>query len=233
MDPATAAALADYDAWRMPGLIDSRVRPVLERSVPELRQGSTFTADDSYGQRLRTKYLDLAASMSVVYTAAEGHSFRVYLGHSRSEAEGAHRKACAEQVEQGYPWSCAVDVVGGDVVITTVGAMRRADDGGWVALTRDELRTGRIAATNADRGPLDPDQVYFQRNVKVVHSETFVTDAQETVRASSLSAAEDEWQVPVTDLRQIARDPVLVIPPPPRDAHGCPATDPDSTVGCA
>ena len=223
IDPATAAALDAYDAQRMPGLIDQRVRPVLERSVDDLRR-STFSAEDGYGQPLEVTHYDLAASMSLLYTTAGDDSFSVYLAHARSEAEGPHRKLCAEEVESGYEFSCSVETVGGDTVITSVAAVRRMDDGLWAALTRDELRTGDILPTDPVQEPLDRAEVYFQRNVKVIHSETFVTDAQEVVRAPDLASADSQWRVPVDDLQEIARDPVLVIPAPPVDEKGCPAT---------
>jgi hypothetical protein len=214
IDPATAAALEQYDADRMPALIDAEVRPVLERSVHDLRPGSTVTAADERGLPLGARHRDRAASMTAVYTAGAGHTFRVYLAHAGAEAEGRQRQACAQSVADGEYFSCTVERVGGDTVITSVGAVRLMADGEWAMLTRGELRTGRVVATDADQDPVDRGQVYFRRNVKVIHSQTFVTDAAETLRAPDPSTAGARWQVPVADLQQIATDPVLVIPPP-------------------
>ncbi len=43
MDPSSVAALEDYDAARMPELMDAQVRAVLEGSAPDLGP-STFEA---------------------------------------------------------------------------------------------------------------------------------------------------------------------------------------------
>lgn len=231
VDPATAAALDAYDASRMPQVIDENVRPVLDRTVHDLAPSSVFRAEDGYGQRLTAGHYDLAASMTTDYTAGDDTTVRVYLAHARSEAEGSARSYCAANLESGYQFSCTVARVGGDTVITSVTAVRRAGRRTWAVLTRDEIRTGRITATDPVQEPIDPAQIFFQRNVKVIHSETFVTDVDETVRAPDVDTAGRLWRVPVTALEEIARDPELVIPEPPVDEKGCPVTlDPD--VGC-
>jgi hypothetical protein len=66
-----------------------------------------------------------------------------------------------------------------------------------------------------------------------VHSETFLTSAQESVKAPTFTAAQAGWTVPVADLQEIATDPELVIPPPPLGDDGCAWTMPDSTIQCA
>jgi hypothetical protein len=69
-----------------------------------------------------------------------------------------------------------------------------------------------VYTNRLDRG--DPDRLWFAHEVKVVHSQTFVTYASEIVKAPSADAAGDLFEIPVDDLVEIATDPELVIPPP-------------------
>jgi hypothetical protein len=97
--------------------------------------------------------------------------------------------------------------------------------GGWSLVTRGELRSGVLSATNPDGGgPFDPADVYFVRRVESVHSDTFLTGAEETVRAPDLTTAEKLWRVPPKDLEVVVADPALVIPKPPLGPGGCPWT---------
>jgi hypothetical protein len=210
-DPVTQKALADYDAQRMPQLMDDHVRSVLERSVPELGP-VTFRAGDANGDELPPELYDKASGMSVTYGPRE-HQFRVELVHAGSEAEGSPERYCASGLAGGYDLECTVRrTSAGDVVISTLAAVRpfRSDpDGGWMAVTADDLST------------VDPDRLWFVRGTKVIKSKTLVTWAQEQVKAPTREAAEAAFQVPLADLEQIGTDPVLVIPPPPVADDGC------------
>lgn len=226
IDPATAAALEDYDAQRMPALLDEHVRVALGDGLEGLGQAE-FRASDDQGEKLPPKYYDKASSMEVSYGGHGDRRVRAVLLHARSEAEGDAREVCADDLAVGYAFSCTVSTSGGDVVTTRVTAMRKTEElwkGSWGALTQEELRTGIPAKGDPSQRPINPDEVYFQRTVESVHSETFLTSASEIVRAPDLETAARLWTVPVADLTTIVTDPELVIPEPPLGKGGCPWT---------
>jgi hypothetical protein len=226
VDPLTAGALENYDATAMPALIEDHVDAVLARSGTDLGDAD-FSANDGQGESLPARLYDKASSMEVGYGAATDHRFRVSLMHSAGEAEGDARENCANDLADGYDFSCVVSTSpDGDPVTTRVMAVRPLEDvlpgGGWAALTREELRTGVPTKMDPVQGPIDPEDVYFQRMVEVVHSKTFLTTAIETVRAPDLAAANRLWTVRVADMESIVTDPELVIPKPPLGKGGCP-----------
>jgi len=235
LDPATAYALDHYDAARMPDLIDEHVRAVLGRSVDELGPVH-FEAGDAFGQTLPEKYYDKASSMDVTYGGTSDHRFRVSLMHAASEAEGNANEICKNDLEDGTYFRCNVTTSqAGDVVTTTVSAVRVLDvkGAGWSNVSREELRTGIPAKGDPDQSRIDPSEVYFMRTVEVVHSKTFLTVAQEIVKAPDLAAADAAWEVSPADLEEITTDPVLVIPAPPLAEDGCGWRQPGSDFSCA
>jgi hypothetical protein len=156
--------------------------------------------------------------MTLTYGAGTRHQLRVYLAHSRSEAEGSATRYCAEMLVD-YAYSCSVGKDHGDTVISSVTLVRWGADlgpAGWNAVTKESLRTGVPPETDPLRTPVRRSEVYFVRTVKVVHSETFLTVAQEYVKAPSLAAADRLWRTSSESLVELATDPVLVIPEPPR-----------------
>jgi hypothetical protein len=94
----------------------------------------------------------------------------------------------------------------GDVVISRLTALRPmrmlGDSGGWRTVDTDGLDAS------------DRDRLWFRQDVKVVHSETFLTYASETVKAPDLATAESLFRTPLADLVEIGTDPTLVIPEP-------------------
>jgi hypothetical protein len=236
IDPATAAALENYDAQRMPALIDSHVRRALGHGLDGLG-APEFTAGDSQGNPLTPKDYDKASSMALAFGGTGDRRVRVELMHARSEAEGNARKNCANDLAAGYVLSCEVTTSDqGDTVRTDVMAVRKVEDfpnAAWGVITLEELRTRLAREGNASKEPVDPSKVFFIRSVESVHSETFLTRAEEIVRAPDLAAAEQRWLVPVADLVTIVTDPELVIPEPPTGDNGCAWTVPDSDVSCA
>jgi hypothetical protein len=235
IDPATAAALEHYDAQTMPDLIDEHVRAILGRSVDELGPVH-FEAGDAFGQPLPEKYYDKASSMDVTYGGTSDHRFRVSLMHAASEAEGDADEICKNDLEDGTSFRCKVTTSqAGDTVTTTVNAVRVLDvkGAGWSNVSREELRTGIPAKGDPDQSRIDPSEVYFMRTVEVVHSKTFLTVAQEIVKAPDLAAADAAWEVSPADLEEITTDPVLVIPTPPLAEDGCGWRLPGSDFSCA
>jgi len=235
IDPATAYALEHYDAQKMPGILEEHARAALGTGLDGLGQAE-FSAVDSQGNALTPKDYDKASSMAVRYGGDGDRRVRVELMHSGSEAEGDARKNCANDLAEGYVFSCEVTTTAaGDVVTTRVMAMRPLDmpGAGWSALTADELRTGIPAAGDPSQEPIDRDQVYFARSVESVHSKTFLSVAQEIVRAPSLAAATAAFLVPPAAMEAVVTDPALVIPAPPIGPNGCPWTLPGSDITCA
>ena len=225
MDPATAAALEHYDAQKMPQLIDQHARTALGASLDGLGDG-VFRATDDQEVKLPAKYYDKASSMSVSYGAqGDPRQVVVSLRHSRSEAEGDVREMCRNELAAGYDFACTVSTnSNGDTITTSVMAVRKLDQfprSGWGAVTREELRTGVPVAGDPSDRPIDPSEVYFMRNVESVHSTTFLTSAQEIVRAPSFEAAQQAFAVPVGALQNLVTDPVLVMPKPPMGDNGC------------
>ena len=221
VDPATAYALEHYDAQAMPDLIDRKAREALGDGLSGLGTGR-FTANDDQGVSLPSKYWDKASSMEVRYGGEGDRRIRVALMHSGSEAEGDARKNCANNLAEGYDFTCEVRTApNGDVVTISVMAVRPLDDmPGWGALTREELRTGIPAKGDPSQEPIDPDEVYFIRNVESVHSDTFLTSVQETVKAPSLAKA--AFALSSDRMIALVTDPSLVMPKPPMGDNGCP-----------
>jgi hypothetical protein len=161
--------------------------------------------------------------MEVAFRGTGVRSVRVTLMHSRSEAEGDARKNCANDLAEGYYFSCEVTTsANGDPITTSVMAVRAlaAPDQGWGALTREELRTRTPSASDPNQARIDPHEVYFIRNVESVHGATFLTAVQEVVKAPTLAKA--VWEVPTDRMAALVTDPELVIPKPPTGANGCP-----------
>jgi hypothetical protein len=225
IDPATARALEHYDALAMPQLIEDHVAGALGDSLDGLG-APVFTAGDEQGTSLPSKYYDKASSMEVKYGGQGDRQVRVSLMHSAGEAEGDARKNCANDIAEGYAFTCTVTTgADGDPITTRVMAVRKLDEqfpqGGWGAVTREELRTGVPAKGDPSQEPIVPDEVFFMRTVESVHSDTFLTNASETVRAPDLTAAESRWKIDPADMARIVTDPELVIPKPPMGDNGC------------
>lgn len=223
IDPATAAFLADYDASQMPRILEDESRAVLERSVDDLGP-ATFKAGDNQGRALPEKWWDRASGMSVSYGGGTDHRFSVNLAHARGEAEGNAQEYCRSGLSDGYYLECTVDAPGdGSVVITKLWALRPYMGNGFIAVTSDELAT------------IDADALWFERTVKVVKSETFVTYVSETLKAPSLAAAEAAFEVPAADLAELGTDPQVVMPAPePDPVSGCPGfVLPGSGITCS
>ncbi|MFC4786650.1 hypothetical protein ACT8ZV_19400 [Nocardioides sp. MAHUQ-72] len=220
IDPATRRALADYDAQQMPRLLEEHASTVFSRSVPDLPAGD-FGAFDGQGNELPPKWYDKASGMSISYGGTGDHRLSVDLSHARSEAEGSSRESCANDVRSHTYLRCEVTTTpDGDLVIERLAALRELAPGdGWMLVRSDRL----------DRG--DPGRLWFERSVKVIHSETFLTYVRETVHAPDLGSAQEELRVPVDDLAELGTDPVLVIPEPPDNPGECgPWTLPSSGV---
>lgn len=221
IDPASRRALADYDPMAMPKLLDDRVGPTVRRWAPELGEEFRFSARNDQGRPLAESAWNRASSMSIEYRHGD-HTFQTQLLHARSEAEGDAREYCADALESGYKLLCEVSTTpDGDVVTTSVGAFRRLDShlrgpGGvdWGALMRAELVTGKVSPNDPSQRPIDPDEIYFERSVEAVHSETFLTSTVERVQAPDLAHAESAWRVPVSAMIAVVTDPALVIPEP-------------------
>ena len=224
VNPATATALAHYDAQKMPQLLDEHTRAALGAGLDGLGDG-VFRATDDQDVTLPARYYDKASAMSVSFGArSDGRQVVVSLRHSRGEAEGSAARYCSDGLDGGWFQRCTVSRdAAGDVVVTSVSAMRQDDrqPDSWGTITRDELRTGKVTETDPIQRPIDLGEVYFERTVKVVHSETFLTTVQESVRAPDLATADTRWQVAVADMRVVATDPELVIPKPPMGDNGC------------
>ena len=194
--------LEDYGAQQVLRIVEEHASAVLGRSVDDLPSAEFFAGDDQ-GSRLDPAEYDRASGMSVTFGAHADHRWTVSLSHSRSDAEGDARKNCASDLRAGVYLRCEVSTTeAGDVVTSRVWALRSMAGRGWMVVGR-----GRI-----DRA--DPDRLWFSRSVKVVHSETFLTYAEEIVKAPDLETAGTRFEVPVSDLVEIGTDPELVIPEP-------------------
>lgn len=236
-DPATSVGVPEgYDAATMPQVLDQKAREVFSRSVDSLGP-STFAAHDSQDQPIPPRYYDKASDMTVTF-GPKGHSYRLAVSHREGEAEGVGRD-CATDLSSGNVFVCEVTrSPAGDIVLTTIQAKRPLELGSdipssiWGGLTRGEIESGQAGPMNpAGEGPIDPDQIYFDHNVEVVHDGQTLTVATETVRARSLADAEAAWVVPLSDLEELASDP-LAIPAPPLGEGGCPWTLPGTGVTC-
>ena len=228
MDPASAAALAAYDAHAMPELMDDQVRAVLERSVADLGP-STFGAMDSQAQDLPEEYWDKASSLAVSY-GGDAHSYEVSISHSKGEAEGDPERYCQDGLAEGFYLDCSVErTAAGDVVISKLWAIKPqtllgTDTGFSKVVRRDRL----------DDVPLD--QLSFERSIKVIKSETLITYVGERVAATDRDPATAAFSTPPADLVEIGTDPELVMPVPPTGENGCPAWSmpvDDTTVSCS
>jgi len=211
LDPATQKALDDYDAQRMPQLMDDHVRAVLERSVPDLG-AVAFRADDGNGDALPPDLYDKASGMSVSY-GSRSHAFSVRIVHYGGEAEADAKQSCQDDLAAAGYLQCAVESTpDGDVVVDRLIAVQPAGpdfDGGWNVVEPDRL------------GTVDADRLWFAHSVQVIKSETLVTYVNERVKAPTEAAAEAAFEVPVPDLVEIGTDPVLVMPVPPLADDGC------------
>ncbi len=214
VDPSADRRLAEYDVHRMPELMDEHTRTVLARTADP--GPPTFAAYDSQRDQLPERLWDKASQLEVSYGSPE-HSWDVTILHSRGEAEGDPERVCRRDTDGGFTLSCSVQRPGdGHVVVTTTTAVRPERLGGgapemWMVVPRGELATA------------DLDQLWFDRRVKVIKSETLITYVTEHVKATSSDPADAQFTTPVDDLVAIGTDPQMVMPHPPPGANGCPA----------
>ncbi|WP_244931635.1 hypothetical protein [Nocardioides sp. W7] len=214
MDPASVDALEEYDALRMPELMDEHTRPVLERSVPDLGP-STFTARDDQWTPIPRRHWDKASQLSVSYGTRE-HEWVVSIGHARGEAEGGAEEYCASELTGGYALECTVErTADGDVVIKQLTALTIHRTFGRVDpnMPWGIVRVDRIPSTRLD-------ELWFEHRVKVIKSETLLTYVKERVKVTDRDPATAGFQTSYDDLAEIGTDPTMVMPPPP-DENGC------------
>lgn len=232
--PATQRALKNYDASAMPQLIDDHVHSAFSGSVSDLGTGQFFASDEQ-GTKLPEKYYDKASAMSMQYDDGD-HRFSVYLAHAASEAEGNAHRICSDELDEGLDFSCTVEHTDAGVATTSVSALLPEDrtvsgisGWSWAAVTKSQvehrltpkwLRDDPIGNTHRPKH-FDPSELWFERSVKVVHSQTFVTSTAELVRASSYEEAMRKFEVPADVLTTVSTDPELVIPEPPKGENGC------------
>lgn len=216
MDPASVDALEEYDALRMPELMDERVRRVLERSVPDLGP-STFTARDDQWLSLPRRHGDKASRLSVSYGTRE-HEWEVAISHAGAEAEGGAEKYCSSNLLDGYTLECTVEhTEDGDVVIKQLMALtihrsfgRVNPDMPWGIVRADRIATTRL------------DELWFEHRVKVIKSATLLTYVTERVKVADRDPAAAPFRTSYDDLAEIGTDPTMVMPEPPPPAHpGC------------
>jgi hypothetical protein len=209
LDAASQSALAQYDAQLMPALIDQAVKgPVGQTAPPFVHED--VAAQDSQDQRLPAEYRKWASSWVGTYDWGADHRLRVALMHSRSEAEGDPDRFCREDL--------AVSCVAGrdehgNPVISEVVAVRKDTTG---PVPSDPTW---MLVQHPDRA--DPSSLYWERNTEVRRGGEFVTSVSETVKAPTLVEARKAWYVDPATLREVADDPVLVFPAPPKDDSGC------------
>lgn len=210
MDPASAAALAGYDAHRMPQLMDEHVRGVLAATVPDLGV-PTFMAYDDQRTGIPERYWGKASMLEVAYSSP-GHRYAVTISHSRSEAEGDPEEYCHSELAGGFSLECTVSRTdAGDVVISSLMATRPfRDDRMQMAVPKKDLDTVAL------------DRLWFTRNVKVIKSQTLITVASERVKATSRDPEAADFTTPYDDLVAIGTDSELVMPVPPPGENGCP-----------
>jgi hypothetical protein len=214
MDPLSAAALADYDASRMPELMDTHARRVLESTVPALGP-STFAAYDDQGQKLPEKYWDKASGLSIEFGPSD-HRFGVHISHARSEAEGDPERYCESGLADGSYLECSFyRTADGDLVVSQVWALKPFE------VSKPRMGWELVPQRRLDDVPLD--QLYFERRVKVIKSETLITYVSELVAATDRDPARAGFLTPYDDLAAIGTDPELVMPAPPPGDNGCAA----------
>lgn len=201
IDPAIQKVLNSYEAEAMPEVLEGAARSVLSRTVPDLGPGEFSAYSD--GKELQPGDYDRAGGMVVTFGTRE-HDWHVELLHAGSEAEGDPEQSCRQDLREGGYLKCAVTRLdNGDVAVERVIALQKAGpEWGW----------GWVARHQLDLFPSDI--LWFERQVEVIKSETFLTRSVEKVKAPSLEAAEQEMLVPVEDLIALGADPQLVIPQP-------------------
>jgi hypothetical protein len=212
LSPASVAALERYDPQKMPSLFDEVVRDTVSVDLPD----GEVVARDSQDVQIPEEHFDKASAWHADYAWDDQHLFNVGLFHARGETEGSARKYCEDQLSSGYDLTCTVERLDdGTVVISSTSAVRR---GGREA---DGVRRTWYGVANLTR--VDPDRLWFQRQVSARRGGAFLGSAFETVKARTLADAEVEWVVPVEDLQSVAVHPELVFPEPPIDEEsGCP-----------
>lgn len=211
LSPASVAALEQYDAMRMPSLVDRVVRESVEVELP----AGEVVPRDSQDVRLPREHYDKASSWHADYGWDSRHLFDVTLMHARGETEGSAQRYCAMNLSSGYDLSCDVErLEDGTVVITSTSAVRR---GGQEP--RDVRRTWYGVK---DVSQVDPDRLWFRRTVEARRGGAFLVAAYETVKAPTLAAARGQWQVGTGELEAVVLQPELVFPSPPIDEEsGC------------
>ncbi|WP_109506030.1 hypothetical protein [Nocardioides speluncae] len=207
IDPAIQQALDEYDAEEMPRIMDEHAKAVLADAGLDFGMGEFVAGRVNSDDPLPLGRMDEAEAMTISYGRNTGHRFSLELLHAGSEAEGNAREDCANSLADGTYLRCAVTLSDrGDVVVTrfwafTPGLRGLNHDGGSV-VPRSRL------------DDIDPRALWFELNVKVIKSDTFLTRASETVKAPDQAAAESRLQVRDAALAELAADPDLVMPRP-------------------
>lgn len=211
----TREALRNYDPQAMPELMDEHARAVFGRTIDGL-PASEFRADDTSFQALPAARYSEAQSMEVLYRLPDRHELWFYVGHGKSHAEGDARRMCEAGLESGSYLECEVQEAGNDVALVTL----NASAAGWMGRdlglrpSKGDDPDDRQMVSRDDLDAVDSDLLVFERKVKVVHSETFVSVVRESVGAPDLATAHKVFQVPVADMVELATDPSVVIPQP-------------------
>lgn len=215
IDPLTREALRDYDPQAMPELMDKYARAAFGRSIDDLPV-SEFRADDTSFQALPAARYREAQSMEVLYRLPDRHELWFYIGHGKSHAEGDARRICEAGLESGSYLECEVQEAGKDVALVTVNASAAGWMGRELGLqpSKGDDPDDRQVVSRDDLDAVDSGLLMFERTVKVVHSETFVSVVRESVSAPDLATADEAFQVPVADMIELATDPSMVIPEP-------------------
>lgn len=218
--PATQTALETYEAREMPALMDDRIRAAVGNRLP--LPDPLFMASGGSDVPLPERLWDKASSMTTTYIWPGERQLRVWIGHGKSYTEGG---VCQEPTgtPTAFEITCeSTTLSDGTVAETTVGAVYpdpTKGSAGWIALTPRNLESGKLPRWSLQMLPgtsreIDWDKVHFSRNVKAVHSETFLGVAGEAVQARSYDEALAMFALPVEVLTAIATDPTLVIPKP-------------------
>lgn len=189
-----------YDAERMPELLEQRSRDAFGSQASGLGPAS-FSAYAESGAALEAGQYDRAAEMFLGYDSDPQHSWDLSLMYAGSEVEGPRgEERC--RVERNLGGRCEV--------------LTSPDGHTSEVLTRALVhRHGVWKLVSLDRADsIDPDRLYFEREVELPKSDLFLVRVREVVRAPTLQQAEESFEVAPDTMVELAADPDLVLPLP-------------------